>query len=96
MIGESGTKYCFRILNNANTWEEYVIICRHDTNVDGTVEAYLAEPNLEAQELLRDSGLLTRKQHFCLLHTIIYQMFTNYFSVNNYFIGANDLLTEGE
>ena len=94
MIGESGTKYCFRILNNANTWEEYVIICRHDTNVDGTVEAYLAEPNLEAQELLRDSGLLTRKHY--AYYKIPYIYFTKHFTVTTYYIGANDLLTEGE
>ena len=59
LTGDTGNKYCFRILNNNKHWDEYVAICNQDTNSLGTVHAYLAEPNEEAQALLKSSGLLT-------------------------------------
>ena len=59
LVRDTGNKYSFRILNNEKTWEEYVAICKEDTNVDGTVKAYLAEPNGEAQVLLHQSGFLS-------------------------------------
>ena len=60
-VGASGTKYCFKILDTSKTWAEHVEACSQDSSPSGTLKGYLAEPNGEAQGLLKDSGLLTGK-----------------------------------